>query len=217
MQRCELERVADEYRADGYQVVVEPGPDEIPDFLRAHQLDMIARKEGESVVVGVRTRDELADEQISDLAAAVNARAGWRFDLVVTNGAAWPDGVPIDATEPDVDRIESLAETAERLLARDELEAAYLVSWSATEAALRRMACRASINFEQKSPQFVLKTLVAEGVLSHDQYDALRRAMRVRNAVAHGLQFESLDASTPRFLIQTVRDLLEPELVRSNA
>ena len=52
-ERAELERVADAYRARGYQVVVSPSPTELPDFARDYPPDIVARGENDSVLVEV--------------------------------------------------------------------------------------------------------------------------------------------------------------------
>ncbi|HUG92306.1 MAG TPA: hypothetical protein VML55_15815 [Planctomycetaceae bacterium] len=208
-----LEQVAEQYRADGYDVLIRPGPSELPEFLRRFEIDLIARKDGESVAVAVRRRGEFGDEmQLAYLAGDVNARPGWRFDLLVVSDTPLGDAVPKEVSELDADRIQRLADRAEQLLDQGHLDAACLIGWSALEASLREAARRLLIPLEEQDPQSVLNSLYVEGVFTRDEYDALQAAFRVRNAVAHGLNSAGLTPATSRFLVETARRILAVEL-----
>ena len=218
MEQQELERVAEKYRADGYEVTLRPNPSGLPQFLRRFQTDMIARKGDKAVVVEIRCRRDLqTDPALMDLAAVVNSQADWRFDLVVANGNPWPDDVSEDSTEPDAGRILALADAAERLLSQGELEASCLMASSAVEASLREVARRASISLEDNTPQYVLNALTTVGILSRDEYESIQAAYRVRNTVAHGLSSADLSAEMSDSLIQTARRLLDLQLTTSDA
>jgi REase_AHJR-like protein len=206
----ELEEVAEQYRKDGYQVLLRPSGTDLPAFLNQFEPDLIARNASESVVVEVKPKADLSkDHALAYLAAKVNAQPGWRFDLVVTNHETWPDEIPGDSTERSASEIRSLARTAEKLIVSGELEAASLIAWSAAEAAMREAARRRTIPLETNDPQFVLKTLYSEGVLSRSDYDQLQEAWRIRNAVAHGLELSERRPQVPRFLVDVVERLLD--------
>ena len=49
--RALLDQVADRYRSEGYEVVVSPGPSQVPDFVREDGVDLIAYKGEESVII----------------------------------------------------------------------------------------------------------------------------------------------------------------------
>lgn len=216
MERMELERVAQQYRADGYEVIVSPRSADLPEFLRKHPLDLLARRGTENVVVEVKRRKDLQNEhQLAYLAAEVNAVPGWRFDLYVTNGDPWPDAMPEDATEPGTDRIREFIQSTQELLSQGQLAAACLIGWSAVEAALRSAAEKSSISLEHKEPQYVLEAMASEGVLSQEEYRALQAALRTRNAVAHGLYDPGLTERTPQLLVDAALRILELELAPS--
>lgn len=209
MQRSELEQVAEQYRTEGYEVTVSPESEVLPDFLRGDPPDILARRDGESVAVHVKQRREIVgDHRLAYLAGEVNSQPGWRFDLVVTGGKPWPDDVVDDALEPNSERILTLLESAERLLLQGEIEASCLVAWSAVEATLRDVARRNAIQLDHKGADFVLKTLVTEGVLDRGRYQSLREAFQARNTLAHGLSFPGIRRSVPESLIETSRELL---------
>src|SRR5271166_287921 len=85
MQQETLERVAQRYRDEGYHVVLRPFGDQVPSFISGFQPDLVAKRGNEGVVVEIKANrmDLSSDHQISQLAEIVNARPGWRLDLVV--------------------------------------------------------------------------------------------------------------------------------------
>ena len=85
MEQETLERVAQRYRDEGYQVVVRPAAEQIPPFIADFEPDLIAIRGNESVIVEIKVNrmDLSSDHQISHLAEIVNSRPGWRLDLVV--------------------------------------------------------------------------------------------------------------------------------------
>ena len=217
-EETELEKVAAQYREGGYEVILHPGRADLPEFLRGFQPDLIARAGGESVVVEVKAKDDLsADHQLGYLSSLVNSQPGWRFDLVLIDPRVWPDEVPRGSVERVSSEIESLVRSAERLITLGELESAVLTAWAAVEAAMREVARRQAIPLERKYPQLLLKALYSEGVLSRAEYEQLREAMKIRNAIAHGLKTAQLGPKTPKHLIDTVTRLLDFGLSRDNA
>jgi FtsZ-interacting cell division protein YlmF len=75
-ERETIRQYADWYAQQGYQVSVEPPPRELPEFLRTPAPDMIARREGENVVVQIKTSSPASFEAIQRLARALEHRAG---------------------------------------------------------------------------------------------------------------------------------------------
>ena len=214
----ELEAVAEQYRADGYEVILQPKPSELPDFLQRHAIDMIARRGDQQVVVEVKRRNDLRSEhQLAYLAGEVNSRPNWRFDLIVANGSPWPDEVMGETTEPDHERIHSMTDTAQRLLEQGEIEASCLVAGSAVEAALRDLAKRYGIALERMTLTYIVNALATEGILTSAEFQSISDAIRIRNAVAHGLDSNELTEDVPRTLIETARTLLNRQMTTSEA
>jgi REase_AHJR-like len=212
----DLGKIAERYRDEGYEVILRPRGKDVPEFLDRFEPDLIARNGSESVVVEAKTRTDLAtDPHLRHLASVINAQPGWRLDLVVTNPEIWPDEVSSGAVERNISEIRSLSQTADRLVSLDEIEAAHMIAWSAAEAAMREVARRQDIPLERKHPQFVMNTLYSEGMLSRSDYEKLQEAMRIRNAVGHGLKCGRLDPRLPVFLIKVVDRLLDGAVPRS--
>ena len=207
-----LQEVAREYRARGYDVILEPKRDQLPVALAPYSPDLIARKGDESVVVEVKTRTSLAEApQVRDLARAVRAQPGWRFELVVVK-PRWGELLLVDGAEAwdERDVARTLGEV-NALLASGHTEAALLLAWSATEATLRLLAAREELDLERHDPPYLLKRLATSAVITRQEYNALWDAMRLRNAVAHGLKPARLDPAQVRDLADLTSRLLQAD------
>lgn len=209
-ERHALEPVADQYRQEGYTVVLRPTGSTLPGFLAGFEPDMIARKNGEGVVVQVTLKEELRTEpELSHLVGVVNAEPGWRFDLVVLNPKKWPDDVASAAAEPTDADIHRLIHEASNLVHLQVPRAAFVTAWAAVEAAMREVARKQSIPLERNSPRFVLNTLYSEGVLSRADAERLQESLELRNAAIHGLQPGALSPGHTEFLLELAKQLLE--------
>jgi Holliday junction resolvase len=72
LERERLLELAKEYRQKGYEVLLSPKPEELPDFLRGYRPDMIVRRGEEKVVIEVKSRPSIASAQyLRGLAQAV--------------------------------------------------------------------------------------------------------------------------------------------------
>ena len=82
---AELTRqVAEDYRSKGYEVSLQPGPDQLPPSLAGYRPDFVARKGDETVVVEIKSRPTSRREPpLESLAKAVRALPGWRLELVL--------------------------------------------------------------------------------------------------------------------------------------
>src|SRR5438270_11412424 len=80
-----LERIAKRCRDEGYDLIVHPRGDQVPHFAAGFELDLIATRGNEGVIVEIKTnRIDLSHEpQVTRLAQIVNAQPGWRLDVVV--------------------------------------------------------------------------------------------------------------------------------------
>jgi hypothetical protein len=77
-EREAIKQYADWYSQQGYQVSVEPSPRELPEFLRTLAPDMIARRDGENIVVEIKT----------SCPASLNESSGWpgHWNIVPVGG-----------------------------------------------------------------------------------------------------------------------------------
>lgn len=185
VERERLLELAEEYRRKGYEVLLPPVPEELPDFLRGYRPDMIVRRGGEVVVVEVKSRPSIAAAQyLEGLARAIEEHPGWRVELVMTNSedVTYPANVEGSLQEHE---IRGQLQVARELVVHHP-ESAILYAWSLAEATLRLLANQAGLNIQKPEPPGLLKQLATEGVISKAEYQLLMNALPLRNAVAHG-------------------------------
>jgi hypothetical protein len=212
-----IERVAEQYRREGYDVIEKPAPADRPEFAREFEIDLLARRANDQVVIAIRQRNELKDDvKVLHLAGVVNATPGWRFDLVMLSEQEWPDSIGQEARERSAGEIRDLASQARQLVTLNMLEPACLLAWSALEAAMRDAAKREGIVLDEKGPRFVLNTIVANGLMSRDDYEIARQAMQIRNSIAHGLKDRQLDQDIPLAVADIAEQLLDGEPVATS-
>ena len=199
LEQQKLEQIAAEYRQKGYSVSLRPGTEDIPAFLTPFEPDLLARSEADSVVVEIKPTADLVSDSLIELAEAVEAQPGWRFELVVINPPAAQE-VPRNGELVPDERIESLLREAEALNREKRYEAAAVIAWAAAEAMFRRLVREHGIESERKSSGSILKQLYALGVIDADQYEIFSRAMEFRNAFAHGFAADVAPETIERFI-----------------
>ena len=190
LEQKRVEEIAVNYKQRGYEVVVKPTSDKLPDFLKAFQPDLIVLNGKDKAVVEVKTDASLvADDQIEDLARVMEDHRDWRFELVITN----PPKEAVLEVENNSLSPREIAEGIDEvkfLINAGYQAAALLQAWSLLEAALRFVAARkygsVEDKIEDKSVIYLAKKLVSLGTLSQADYDTIYRARENRNAVAHG-------------------------------
>jgi len=187
LERKRLLELAREYRSKGYEVIIEPGTKQLPDFLAPSSPNMIAWNKEETVVFAVKSQSTLtASPELHDIAQAIYGRRGWRFELVVTNSRE--RGSILTATDEVLNdaEIKNKLQEAQLLSEQEFGEAAFVIAWSAAEAVMRNIAEKERIAKEKVSFASLSKNLYVQGVLDKPQYDVLTEASRVRNSIIHG-------------------------------
>lgn len=209
-EREAIRQYADWYSQQGYEVSVEPSMAELPDFLRTLAPDLIARRDGENIVVEFKKSSAASAEQVRALSRALEHRAGWKLQVVF-----------VDLADPEWTPPSQLPQTADLLHHLDSLETAesdgtqqrirYLLLWSVIEAAARhRLSAHKVSPTDRISSSALIKMLLTEGIIEEDRYGVLRRGLAVRNAIAHGFLNQSVDQVLIRQLSDVAKTLLGP-------
>lgn len=204
-----LLKIAEEYREKGYEVLFQPQLEDLPDFLRGYQPDMVAQRGEEKVVVEVKSRSSLnasSAQSLRYLAQEIEKHPGWRFELVMTNP---DDSIYSTQVEGSLQEreIASRVEVAKEL-ADKHPESAILYAWSLAEATLRLLAEREELSLQRFDPAYLLKQLVTEGIISKAEYDLLRNTSSLRDVIAHGFKAAQLTPSSVYELINVTDRLL---------
>lgn len=198
--------VARQLVAEGYDVVVQPGWDDLPPDIARFQPDLLARKDDRIVVVEVKSRqpDGSARSRVEALAEAVRSHPDLHFKLVIGP----PDEAPVGW---------SREETAQRIaqarsLVRDGYaEAALLLAWSACEAAARMLAHHEELDVQRWQPSTMFYQLVHAGLLDNVDLRKIEDARTARNRLSHGLSGVA-DAASLALSIAGVAENLLREL-----
>jgi hypothetical protein len=201
--------IAAEYRSRGYEVIEQPSPEQLPEFLEGYHPAMLVQKGEEAIIVEVKSRSSLTkDPRIRELARLVQAEPQWNFELVVV-GEEVQSSVPEGARPFERDDILRNIEVAERLVASGFSEAALLLAWSMLEATVRLLTEEEGIVLERLSPLYILKQAVINGVISRNEYNLLTNIMKYRNALVHGFKPMDFDPAVVKELISTTKRLLQ--------
>jgi hypothetical protein len=208
-EREAIRQYADWYSRQGYQVLVEPPPRELPEFLRTLAPELVARRDGENIVVTIKTSFPDKFERVQRLARALEHRAGWTLRVV------YADLVDPEWAPPSV--LPDVFELATRLRSvtggnedGDRRRLHFMLLWSIVEAAARHRLAREIGPTSRISSSALLKTLLTDGIIDEDRYDILRRGLAVRNAVAHGFLNQPVDAALFDEIHKSATSLLRP-------
>jgi REase_AHJR-like len=209
MQQESLERVAQRYRDEGYEVVVRPSAEQIPPFIKDFQPDLIATRGSEGVIVEIKMNrmDLSADHEISRLAETVNARPGWRLDLVVLEPETTLEKAAQEAAEPSDEQLAQILKTADELSEKGYSPYACVVAWGGLEAAMRRLRTDAEF-YGRTTPTELMRTLYGNGFLTREQFERLRDSYKIRSQVVHGLVPDQVDPDVVRYVTTTARYLV---------
>jgi REase_AHJR-like len=194
-----LQEVAEDYRQRGYRVIILPSGSQLPDFLRAYRPDLVAESPDESVVIEIGPRENGSDERDwAELAVLVQQHPGWRLDLIIDRERGKLTPAVIDRQE-----IEARLQAGLQLTEAGMLEAALLITWSASEAAMRLVCKKQKVDLPDARPATMVGRLYSDGLVDRDEYDLLMSYMHKRNTVAHGLRQSDVDAE----MIKRLHDL----------
>ena len=199
------QKTAEEYRGKGYEVLMHAPLDFLPGFTA----DLLVRKGEEVRVIEVKSRPSLgANPKIIELARTIESKPGWTFELLLVSEPEKRDS-PESACSFSSEEIVQRFEEAEKALQAGLPEAAFLLAWSAHEAAIRKVIS------EQEVPDrgitgsgYVLDQAVFHGVISREEYKNLKEMLKYRNAIVHGFRLSDFRDDLVVELIRAVRSVI---------
>jgi hypothetical protein len=212
MEQETIEKVAQRYRNEGYDIVVEPLGDLVPPFLAGFRLDMIAIRKNEAVVVEIKTNriDLSNDPYITRLADVISGQPGWRLDVVVLESETMVEKAAQDSSEPTEEQLLQILRTAEELADKGFAPYGCVVAWSGLEAAMRRLRDDTEL-YGRTAPNELMRTLYSNGFLSREQFERLRDSYKIRSQVVHGLVPPKVDPEIVRFITAMARYIVSGE------
>lgn len=184
----DLSKIADNYRGQGFDVVVQPTASDLPDFAKDFRVELVGRRGNGGVLVSIfESHTELkAASDLERYAEVVESQADWRYDLVVLGRQAEPPE-EIEGKEPTEQDVRSAMEEIRRMVDAGFLPQAFVAAWSLLEAAMRkRLTAERNLTKAGASPRGMLAELYSNGVLASADFRDLVGSLGVRNAVVHG-------------------------------
>jgi hypothetical protein len=175
---------------------------------------MMAKGPNETVLIEVKSRSELReDKQLAKLAAAIKKHPGWRLELIAIN----PKPDHRRPSHMQKERLCARLSESAKLRRTGHLEAAFLLDWSALEAAVGAIAEKYDIDVRNKSTWYSTKKLYSLGILSKAECDQIQRELRKRNSIAHGrdLSLTKRDADRLAILVRKILALLDSKTDQS--
>ena len=211
--RTEEERVLSlikEYQSEGYNVLVQPRREELPEFLQRVQPDLVASRGDENIVVEVRSRSTLGERGIDAFVQAVEGHPGWAFELVLVNP---PETGTFGASYRSLDtrQLHLILDQAEAFRGSDPRYTA-LLTWVAIEGAVAERLTELDANSPSRSPKRMIKEALSLGLIDPEDARLLERLAEFRNRFIHAINVESLSPHELDVAIQIARTLLDAEM-----
>jgi hypothetical protein len=179
----ELQRVAEEYRREGYEVVVRP---------EGLDVELHARRGRQNVAVQIRKNQfAVADDSgLIQRADAINARPDWRYDLVVLE-----ENPPFrDPLEPDDEQFNELIRQVRKAEQTGLNEMAITFACASLEAALRKARNGEAAGVRWTSTE-LLNSSYSNGWITPQEFESARQGWELRNRAVHGLMLPSVQPS----------------------
>lgn len=201
-ERQALEKLSKRYASKGYEVLLDQDAQRVlPEDLQEFVPDMVVMKGDEKVIIEIKQLG-VPRRELTLLSQRVQDHPPWRLDVHFVKSPETPVRV-----EPD--EIMATAERARQLFSSGNRFAAFLVMWSAFEAASRAALSRDSANALEKveEPASLIKLLVFEGLIDEQSHNRLMEIEKVRNLAAHGGLTVPVNTDDFDFLFDVARDL----------
>lgn len=202
-----LSALAAAYAHDGFDVLIEPSPHQLPFELGGYRPDLVAVKNDTHLIIEVKpSASRVSIDRLQSLAQEIAQHAGWRFVLVTLDDV---DASTIPTTDPELPTWRELIDKVtlvDRLLGQGAFEPALLYLWSLFEAALRKRAISQAIPVERLPASMLLKHMYSQGEVSVEKIDLFLAFMQKRNRLAHGAS-EIVDTAFARALVTSIEQL----------
>jgi hypothetical protein len=216
----ELNRLADAYARQGFQVTIRPDPVALPPFADDFQVEILGKRGAEGVLVSVK-QDRggvAADSNLTRYAEVTGSQEGWRFDLAVLEaerpGSRELEGAE-EFSEEEIDR--SFSESLE-MIRLGFPGAALMTAWAGFEAGMRlRLRAAGGRADWGATPRSLLNELYSNGFVNVKEFRELEALHGARNRVVHGFAYSwgpggavPLLCEIGRRLVQESRDARVP-------
>jgi hypothetical protein len=183
--------VAKELEQDGYAVLIEPTPDQLPFSLEGYNPDLVATKTDDNLIVEINRRQQpprAVLDRYRRVADIVRAHRGWKF-LIKTVSAQDREAQAPESSPSDIATIQQYLHKTRNIVSLGSAELATPYLWNAIVALLRHKDDGAAAPRSGLSDRSLINRLYTLGELSSEEYETLRRWEELRNRAVHDLGF----------------------------
>ncbi len=202
LEQNRLQGIAEKYRLQGFEVVIEPSKSLIPFDLGNYCPDLVARKgSDEGYIIELKNSiAKISVDRYREIAEIVAQYHGWRF-LLITGEDISSDDPKDDSELLTWEQMLQRLEQAQRFLAIGEVEVAFVYLWGILEAAMRRQAKQVAIPIECFPANSLINHLYSQGELSIEQFDQVRVIQTICDRITHGYQLPNLEEPTKQLQV----------------
>lgn len=188
-----IKELAREYEEKGFEVLIGPNNNLLPDFLKNYRPDLVLKKDNLNIIVEVKTSETIKNsEYLKELSAKINSNENWKFELVITNPRPKNNFSNKRFQELSLSELENKIYKLSNSIDRDFIEPHFLYSWSLFEASSRAILKAEQPSLERKLTSTVnIKQLYSYGIIGRIDYEWLNKVSNLRNHIVHGHQVES--------------------------
>lgn len=194
-----IESLLPRYRAEGFDVYINPSPSILPPFMQTYRPNAIALKKDKKIAIEVVVSTNGNDRELRSLQSLFADHTDWELRVLYASSATAAKSLEIASTSTitkSIERIVELEQGGHSL-------PALVMAWAALEA-----IGRALLPDQFQRPQTtarLVEVLGSEGYITPEEADTLRMASVVRDAVVHG----QLDSSVDPKVLKTFVGVLE--------
>jgi Holliday junction resolvase len=199
--------LAKELEDQGYSVVFEPDPSQLPFSLMNYRPDLIATGAAGNLIVEVRTRsDSRSIERYKQIAEEVAKHSGWRFMLSTIDEPYQNESAEIKQELSDDAIIRALSKV-DLLVGSDSYEMAVPTLWSIFISGMRSSGRRKGLPMDATNDRSVINYMYSLGQISASEYEESNAFLSIRNKLIH-----TFDAELSKNQVQRLIDFTKQKL-----
>ena len=177
-ERIALDGAFASLRSEGYEVITEPGRNDLPPFLADRRPDAIATGKHPSLLVEVfPKKGNKEPTKIQELRSLLRGHDDWDLRVIYFSSLE-------QALAPVSNDVAASAIRAARKVSATEPRAALLLAWSAVEAVAREKI--ETTGSRALNPNSLVNLLVSEGYIDQTQANQMFNLSKMRMQIAHG-------------------------------
>ncbi len=174
-----LQSLLPRYEAEGFTVIVHPSSSVLPPFMRRYRPDAIALRPGKKIAIEVKY-DAASAKNMTGVAELFEQHPDWELRIYYLSSLSGQKSI----STPTQQSIEQAIREISELNNSGHSAAAIMMAWATLEAIGRKLVPD-ELSRAQPAERLV-EVLAARGLITPNEADLLRRAEKLRNAIAHG-------------------------------